>query len=67
MPVFVHLTPARYSECIGKSGVKVGRGGVFYLRVSANYFISHHWLREIVDARLRRSRARWRTARGLGC
>ena len=47
MPVFVHLTPARYVQRIRKSGIKRGQRGVFCLPVLPNYHVSHQWLREL--------------------
>ena len=52
VPVFVHLTPHRNVASIRRTGIGLRKRrlrprGVYALPVTANFYVSHQWLREI--------------------
>ncbi|GAB08935.1 hypothetical protein GOARA_022_00110 [Gordonia araii NBRC 100433] len=49
MAMFVHIAPAEAVSSIRRAGIKVpkGRDGVYLTPRTANYVISHQWLREL--------------------
>jgi hypothetical protein len=47
MALFVHLTPEKNTRSIVRSGIALGRRGVFCLPLLPSYTIAHQWLREL--------------------
>jgi HEAT repeat protein len=47
MAMFVHLTPEKDVRSVMRSGIKLGRHGVFCLPILPSYTVSHQWLREL--------------------
>lgn len=54
MPIFVHLAPESRTRQIRRNGIRHSRyalpqlpRGVFAVPVTANYYLSHQWLREL--------------------
>ena len=57
MPIFVHIADERHLPSIQRSGLKLPRGrpqtsgarpvGVFALPITANFVVSHQWVREL--------------------
>lgn len=54
MPMFVHLAPESPAAMIRRNGIGRLRrphgthpGGVFAMRVTRNFYVSHQWLREL--------------------
>ena len=49
MPVFIHLADEKNSKQIKVSGIKKGKisGGIFFMPMLPNYFVSYQWVREL--------------------
>ena len=47
MATFVHIADAKNRDRIARSGIRVGRRGVFSLPVTNNFFFTHQWSREL--------------------